>query len=68
MDEDALNQTTRKFLKEVGITSQRAIETAVRDAIRDGRLTGHERIAATMTLEIEALDLRHDVRGTIALD
>jgi hypothetical protein len=36
MDENVLNLGTRKFLKEVGITSQRKIEQAVRDALRAG--------------------------------
>jgi len=40
MDEDALNMSVRKFLKEVGVTSQREIEKAVRAAAEAGDLSG----------------------------
>ena len=42
MDEDVLNLQIRKFLKNVGIISQREIELAVQTAIVEGRLTGKE--------------------------
>ena len=42
MNEDALNTSVRKFLKQVGVTSQREIEKAVRDAVSAGRLKGDE--------------------------
>ena len=42
MDEDVFNLQIRKFLKKVGIQSQRAIEKAVRDGIESGQLTGSE--------------------------
>jgi hypothetical protein len=67
MDEDKFNITIRKFLKEVGITAQREIETAVREAIRVGGLNGNEKLAATMTLEIGAIRLTHVVSGEIEL-
>ena len=38
MNEDALNTSVRKFLKTVGVTAQREIEKAVRDAVSSGRL------------------------------
>ena len=46
MNEDAFNASLRKFLKKVGITSQREIEKVVRDAISSGRLKGHEKLPA----------------------
>ena len=46
MNEDVFNASLRKFLKKVGITSQREIEKAVRDAIAAGRLKGHEKLPA----------------------
>lgn len=67
MDEDALNTTIRKFLKEVGVTSQREIEIAVRDAIAKGRLKGVETLPAKMTLRIGDIDLTHEIEGTIRL-
>jgi hypothetical protein len=38
MNEDALNTSVRKFHKKVGVTSQREIEKAVREAVSSGRL------------------------------
>ncbi len=40
MDEEVFNMQIRKFLKNVGVTSQREIETAVRAALADGTLKG----------------------------
>jgi hypothetical protein len=67
MNEETLNIELRKFLKQVGVTSQRAIEAAVREALAAGRLEGHETIAARMTLELPDLGARHVVDGAIAL-
>ena len=67
MDESTLNIESRRFLKEVGITSQREIEAAVREAVRSGKLKGHERLTAQMTLTIEAVGLGHEVEGEIRL-
>lgn len=67
MDEDVLNMEVRKFLKLLGVTSQRAIEGAVRDAIRDGRLRGDEKLVAKVTVTIERIGLRHEIEGEIAL-
>jgi hypothetical protein len=68
MDEDAFNMEIRKFLKQVGVTSQREIENAVRAAVKNGKLKGTETLTARVTLEIESLRLRHVVEDTIALD
>lgn len=67
MDEDVLNMEVRKFLKLLGVTSQRAIEGAVRDAIRDSRLRGDEKLVAKVTVTIERIGLRHEIEGEIAL-
>ncbi|GAC1299500.1 MAG: DUF6494 family protein [Vulcanimicrobiaceae bacterium] len=67
MDEDKLNHTIRTFLKEVGVTSQRALEKAVRDGIAAGRLKGTEIFDAKMTLAVAGLDLTHEVVGKIEL-
>jgi hypothetical protein len=45
MNEDALNVSVRKFLKKVGVTSQREIEQAVRTAVSSGRLKGNEKLS-----------------------
>ena len=67
MNEEIFNMTIRKFLKEVGVTAQREIETAVREALRGGRLQGTEKLGATMTLEIGSLRFTHVVNGQIDL-
>ena len=68
MNEDTFNMQLRKFLKKVGITSQREIEQAVRDAVDDGKLGGSEKLAAKMTLSIPALGLSVDIEDDIALE
>jgi hypothetical protein len=67
MNEDVFNTTIRKFLKHVGVTSQREIEKAVRDAIVSGKLKGNETLNATMTLKIGDLDVTHEIKGAIEL-
>jgi hypothetical protein len=67
MNEDAFNTSLRKFLKKVGITSQREIELAVRDAIADGRLKGHEKLPAKMVLTVGGVSLTHEVIDEIEL-
>lgn len=67
MNEDVFNMEVRKFLKKVGVTAQREIEKAVRDAIAAGKLGGSESVKARMTLTIEGLELSHAVDGEIAL-
>ncbi len=67
MDEDRFNMAVRKFLKVVGVTSQREIESAVREALKTGRLRGNETLKARMTLEIGAISLRHDIDGEIEI-
>ncbi len=67
MDADVFNMQIRKFLKQVGVTSQREIEAAVRAAVEDGRLTGDETITARITLTIETLGLSKEIEGNIAL-
>ncbi len=67
MDEEVFNMQTRKFLKNVGVTSQREIETAVRAALEDGTLKGEETIKAKVTLTVEALGVSADIEGDISL-
>ena len=68
MNEATFNITLRQFLKEVGVTSQREIELAVRDALRDGRLSGTERLEARAVVTIEQVGLRHEVTEVVALE
>ncbi len=67
MDPDTLNMQIRKFLKTVGVTSQREIEEAVGRALAEGRLGGSETLKASMTLRLAELDLELTIKGEIAL-
>ena len=67
MDEDVFNMSIRKFLKKVGVTSQREIEAAVQAAIDSGKLTGNETLSAKVTLEIGEVGLSHEIDGQISL-
>ena len=67
MDEDVFNMSLRKFLKQVGVTSQRAIETAVRAAEANGQIKGKGPLKARMTLVIDSIGLRHEIEEEIEL-
>lgn len=67
MNEETFNLSIRKFLKVVGISSQREIERAVAKAIADRVITGAEAFPATMTLEIQGLKLKVTFDGEIRL-
>jgi hypothetical protein len=62
MSEDAFNMSIRKFLKEVGVTSQRKIE----ETVRDGQIGG-KKLKVRMTLTAEGTALNHVVAGEIEL-
>jgi hypothetical protein len=68
MNEDAFNMSVRKFLKKVGVTSQREIEEAVRSALGSGRLKGNEALPAKVVLTVGGLDLKFEVEGAIELE
>jgi len=67
MNEDLFNGTLRKFLKRVGVTSQREIEKAVRDAVQAGRLKGNEKLAAKVVLTVGGVGLSHEITDEIEL-
>ena len=67
MNEDGFNNSLRGFLKKVGITSQREIEKAVRDAVASGKLKGNEKLPAKMVLTIGGVSLTHEITEEIEL-
>lgn len=67
MNEDVFNTSLRGFLKKVGITSQREIEKAVRDAVASGKLKGNEKLPAKMVLTIGGVSLTHEIKDDIEL-
>jgi hypothetical protein len=68
MNEDKFNNSMRKFLKTVGVTSQREIEKAIRDAVESGKLKGNETLPAKMVLTIGGVDLNYEVKSDIELE
>jgi hypothetical protein len=60
---DEFNMSMRKFLKQVGVTSQQAIEKAVREARGSGDLGDSLKVRAVVT--IDGLDMQHEITGTI---
>ena len=67
MDQETFNLSIRKFLKMVGVNSQREIEQAVQKAMMDGRLQGSESLTARATLEIPQLGVKVPFDGEIKL-
>ena len=68
MNEEALNVSIRKFLKKVGVTSQREIEQSVRAAVSSGRLKGSETLPAKVSLTIEGIGLALQIEDAIELE
>jgi hypothetical protein len=67
VDQETFNLSIRKFLKMVGVSSQREIEQAVQKAIEAKRLKGEETLPAKVTLEIPALGVKVPFDGEIKL-
>lgn len=64
-DEERFNQDIRRFLKKVGITSQREIEKAVRAAWEEGRLEGRDSVTARVVLEVADVNVKITVDDEI---
>jgi hypothetical protein len=67
MNDDVLNMSLRKFLKKVGVTSQREIENAIKAALEAGRLRGDERLPASVRLQVPEAGLDVAIEGVIEL-
>ena len=68
MNEETYNISIRKFLKMVGVSSQREIEQAVAKALQAGSIAGNAELPARMTLEIPGVQLKVGFDGEIHLD
>jgi hypothetical protein len=68
MDEETFNLSIRKFLKMVGVHSQREIELAVDKARRASRIQGNETFPAVMHLTVPGLDIDVRFDGEIKLE
>ena len=67
MNEDVFNASIRKFLKTLGVSAQREIEKAVRQAVADGKLKGDESFPATAVITLGNLNFSHEINGEIEL-
>lgn len=67
MNEDRFNMDIRKFLKTVGVTSQREIELAVRNALAQGKLSETAVLRPKMILRVPEIGLEHEIDGDIGL-
>ena len=67
MDQETFNLSIRKFLKMVGVNSQREIEQAIQKALQGSRLQGSETVPVKCTLEIPSLGVRVPFEGEIKL-
>ena len=67
MDEEAFNMSVRKFLKRLGVTSQREIEVAVREQLDAGALNGDETLEVEARVTVQGLPQETVVKGQISL-
>lgn len=68
MNPDTFNMSIRKFLKTVGVHSQREIEEAIDRAVKSGKLKGNEKLDAKMRLTLGGTDLDVNFDGRIELE
>jgi hypothetical protein len=68
MNEDVFNASLRKFLKTLGVSAQREIEKAVRQALADGKIKGDAKLSAKATVTIPGVGLSWEVPGEIELE
>ena len=67
MDEDNLNLEIRKFLKQVGIRSQREIENYIRKKFSEGSIKIGESIEVSMNLTSKDGELNHSINESLKI-
>ena len=68
MNEEKLNISTRKLLKNVGVNSQRIIETSIRDAVNSGLIASSKNIKVNISLKIQDLGIEESISGEIEVE
>ena len=68
MNEEKFNISIRKFLKNVGITSQRKIEEKVREQNQQGKLMQSKKIKISAKLYSKDLDLDEEINGEVEIE
>jgi hypothetical protein len=67
MDEETLNTSVRKFLKTFGVTAQREIEKAVRDAVSKGQLRDCPSLSTKAVVTVDGVNLKFEIESAIDL-
>ena len=68
MNQDNFNMEIRKYLKKIGITSQREITDIVNQSISEGKLTGNETLKASTKIVLHDINFELEIDGEISLD
>lgn len=68
MNEEKLNLSTRKLLKNVGINSQRIIENNIRSAVESGNIKSDKKIKVLISVKIEELNINENIEGDIEVE
>ncbi|MAY90592.1 MAG: hypothetical protein CMN00_05345 [Rickettsiales bacterium] len=68
MNEEKLNISTRKFLKNVGVNSQRIIETEIRKSVESKKISSNKKIKVSVNLSIEELSVTEKIEGEIDIE
>ena len=68
MNEEKLNISTRKLLKNVGVNSQRIIETSIRNAVNSGLIDSSKNIEVSICLKIQDLNIEENILGEIEVE
>lgn len=68
MNEDKLNLSTRRLLKNVGINSQRIIENNIRSAVESGKIKSDKKIKVLISVKIEELNINENIEGDIEVE
>ena len=68
MNEEKLNISTRKLLKNVGVNSQRIIETSIRNAVNSGTIVSSKNITVSISLKIKDLNIEESISGEIEVE
>lgn len=68
MNEEIFNMQIRRFLKKVGVQSQREIEQAVRRSIENNSLAGIDKLEASVLLEVPEVGIKVSIESEIKLE
>ena len=66
INDETMNLSVRKFLKQFGVEAQRTIEDAIRQADAAGKLEGQTAVSASVTLDLAGLETTLELKDSIA--